>query len=67
MESILLSVSDVARLLSIGKTKTYELIANGTIPIIRIGRSVRVPVKELDAVISHLERDGGTRSLDGSK
>jgi len=37
----------VAEILEISRSKTYELIADGSIPSIRIGASVRVPVQSL--------------------
>ena len=46
-ERLLLRVDEVARLLSLGRSKTYELIAAGTLPTVRLGRSVRVPVEAL--------------------
>ena len=36
-----------AEILEISRSKTYELIADGSIPSIRIGASVRVPVQSL--------------------
>jgi excisionase family DNA binding protein len=42
-EPLLLEASEVARLLGIGRTKVYELIARRELPVICIGRCVRVP------------------------
>jgi len=39
----LLDALEVAELLGIGRTKTYELIARGELPVLRVGRCVRVP------------------------
>jgi excisionase family DNA binding protein len=39
---LLLDALEVARLLRIGRTKTYQLIASGELPVVRIGRCVRV-------------------------
>ena len=44
---LLLKVEAAAKLLSLGRTKMYELIAAGDVPIIRLGRSVRVPTESL--------------------
>ena len=41
---LLLKVEAAAKLLSLGRTKTYALIASGELPVIRVGRAVRVPV-----------------------
>ncbi|MFL5629583.1 MAG: helix-turn-helix domain-containing protein [Ktedonobacteraceae bacterium] len=44
---MLLKVEAAAKLLSLGRTKTYALIASGDLPVIRVGRAVRVPVAAL--------------------
>ncbi len=41
--SMLLTVRDVAVALRLGRTRTYGLIRSGQIPVIRVGRAVRVP------------------------
>jgi excisionase family DNA binding protein len=43
-----LKVPEVARELRIARSRAYELVANGTIPAVKIGRSVRVSRKELE-------------------
>jgi excisionase family DNA binding protein len=43
-----LSLKDVQRLLSIGRTKSYELVTTGELPAVRIGRCIRVNRTELD-------------------
>jgi prophage regulatory protein len=48
----LLEVRQLAHILGIGRTKAYELIEREEIPVIRVGRCVRVPVDELRAWIS---------------
>jgi excisionase family DNA binding protein len=45
----LLKATEVARLLGIGRTKVYELMAAGELPVVRIGRFVRVPRRSLEA------------------
>lgn len=42
VDRLLLRPSEVAIALSLGRAKTYELIAKGDIPSVRFGRSVRV-------------------------
>jgi excisionase family DNA binding protein len=43
MEPLLLRGTEVAYLLGIGRTKAYELMASGQLPVVRLGRAVRVP------------------------
>lgn len=47
MEQVLLRVDEVARALGIGRSQAYELCASGRLPVVRIGRSVRVPADAL--------------------
>jgi excisionase family DNA binding protein len=50
----LLSVTDAARVLGIGRSKAYELIKRGDIPSVRIDGSRRVRVRDLEAYIAAL-------------
>jgi len=43
-----LTLQEMQQMLSIGRTKAWQLVASGEIPAIRIGRSVRVRRKELE-------------------
>ena len=43
-----LKVPEVAQLLRVARSRAYELVADGEIPAVKIGRSVRVNRKELD-------------------
>jgi excisionase family DNA binding protein len=44
-----MKVAEVAQELRIARSWAYELIANGSIPAVKIGRSVRVRRKELES------------------
>ena len=46
-QRLLLRVPEVAKALGLGRTKVYELIAAGELPVIRLGRAVRVSVTSL--------------------
>ena len=47
MEKLLLTPEDAADLLSIGRSKLYELLGDGRLPSVRIGASRRVPMSAL--------------------
>ncbi len=47
IDSQLLKAERVAQHLDISKSKAYQLMQTGTLPTIRIGRSLRVPAKAL--------------------
>ena len=64
MERMLLSPGEVAEVLGIGRSRVYEFLAAGTLPSIRVGRSIRVPVENLREWIATRaagEDVGGTR------
>lgn len=54
MSDRLLTVGDVAELLQLGRSKTYELVMSGTIPSVLIGRSRRIMAASVDAYIKEL-------------
>jgi excisionase family DNA binding protein len=43
-----LKVPEVAEVLRIARSRAYELVGEGEIPSVRIGRSVRVSRRELE-------------------
>ena len=52
----LLHVEEAAKLLSIGRTKAYELIANGRLHAIHLGRATRISSREVDRFIRSVNR-----------
>jgi len=51
MEPGLLRIEEAAKYLSIGRSTMYELIAQGTIPTVHIGRAVRIPTEALKRLV----------------
>ncbi|RPF72462.1 helix-turn-helix domain-containing protein [Aurantiacibacter spongiae] len=49
VEPICVRVNDAARMIGIGRTKLYELIASGEIETLKIGRATRVTTASLHA------------------
>lgn len=47
MDKLLLKVSEAAELVGLGRSKLYELMQEGEVPVVRIGRSVRIPASGL--------------------
>lgn len=64
MDDEVLRPEDVQRILRIGRSKVYEMIARGELPVIRIGRVVRVPRRELERWIE--DKNSGWRSSDAA-
>ena len=56
----LLKASEVAKVLNISKSKAYQLMQLGEIHTVRIGRSVRVLVSDLEDFINQ-HRSNGTK------
>ena len=56
MEQQYYSVTEVAKILGIGRSKAYELVASGEIPSIRFGeRLLRVPLDGLNEWLKEQE------------
>jgi excisionase family DNA binding protein len=47
-DRVLLRVDEAAQLLSLGRSTLYAMAASGTIPTVRVGRSLRIPREELN-------------------
>ena len=47
----LLTIPEVMRVARIGRTAAYELARSGGVPVVRFGRTVRVPRAALVAVV----------------
>jgi putative molybdopterin biosynthesis protein len=51
LENNLLSVTKLAEVLSISKSKAFDMIRKGEIPCIRVGRNVRVREEDIQRFI----------------
>lgn len=58
MDVLLLRIGEAAKLLGICRSQAYLLVNAGTIPSVRIGRSVRVPKAALEEWIRSQTRAG---------
>lgn len=55
--SILLKITEAASALGLGRSTVWSLVWAGELPVVRIGRAVRIPRAELEAwVRSRTER-----------
>jgi excisionase family DNA binding protein len=55
-QPLLLTITQVAKALCLGRTKVYELIATEGLPVIRFGRAVRVSPAALQQWLSQREQ-----------
>lgn len=62
---LLLTVIEAARRLSIGRTTLYELINDGEIETLHVGRSCRIPVDSLDALVARRRKGANTERRAG--
>ncbi len=51
----LFTVKAAAEYLSFGRSTVYELMASGDLPYVKVGRSRRIRLVELDAFVAQLE------------
>jgi excisionase family DNA binding protein len=56
MSSLLLRPIEVAALLSLSRSKVFEMLASEELPVVRFGRVVRVPREQLDQWIQSRTR-----------
>ncbi len=61
LEPLLLRAGEVAKLLGLGRSTVFALLAGGELPVIRIGRSVRVPRVALEHWIDQRTDPGANR------
>lgn len=54
----LLRPGEVQKVLRIGRSKLYEMIARQELPVVRIGRAVRIPRRELERWIAERTTGG---------
>jgi excisionase family DNA binding protein len=65
MDRLLLKPTDLCDILSVSRSKAYDLLKTKTIPSVHIGRSVRVRTSDLqDWVDSQYQKDIGTKTLE---
>ena len=55
-QSVLMTIADVQQATQLGRTKVYELIRQGQLPVVRIGRSVRIRRDALERWLAELEK-----------
>lgn len=54
---LLLSIEDAAEQLSIGRTYLYGLIQKGEIRSVKLGKSRRIPVEEVQAYVDRISAE----------
>jgi len=63
MEKVLYTLPEVQEALSLGRSKVYELIGQGELRPLRVGRAVRFRAQEVEAFVERLQAeqaaDGG--------
>jgi excisionase family DNA binding protein len=65
-DKLVYSVTELAKLLGIGRSKAYELVRSGTVPALRLGRRIVIPKLALSrflAECAHQNADEDTTSL----
>jgi len=70
MDRVLLRPSEVAEILGIGRSKAYELCASNQLKVVRIGKSIRVPVEALHQWINEqmaTDPSGGPEANDAGR
>ncbi len=63
MDKALLTVEEAAEQLSLGRTKTYELVQKGLLPSISIGRARRIPATAVAAFIQRCVQEAPAQAM----
>jgi excisionase family DNA binding protein len=53
-DPICVKINDAARMIGVGRTKLYELIATNQIEVVKFGKSTRVTMASLHALVMQL-------------
>ena len=61
---VLLTIKQTAQMLSLSRSTVYELIGDGALEVVHVGRSARVPFDAVVGFVARLrvERDRGSSS-----
>jgi len=51
IEPLAVRIPEACRMIGIGRSKLYELIADGTIEVVKIGSATVIPVSQLKALV----------------
>lgn len=57
MEKQLYTLPEVQEALSLGRSKIYELIGEGVLKPLRVGRAVRFRAQEIESFVERLQAD----------
>ena len=52
-EVLLMRADEVARTLGLSRSKIYQMMSDGALPVVRVGRAVRVPKAALRDWVAH--------------
>lgn len=61
-----LTVEEVGRILKISRTKAYEYVNGGKFPIIKIGRSIRIPAAPFFSWLNSFENSHSIQQVRGA-
>ena len=64
MQPLLLTVGQVAQVLNFSRSKVYEFINYGDLPVLRFGKSVRVRVSALESWLNLQDEKAGRVQLE---
>jgi excisionase family DNA binding protein len=57
MDKMLLTPTEAARVLGVGRSKVYELMRSGALGSVRIDSCRRIPVDDLTSLVARLRAD----------
>lgn len=59
MQKLLYRVEEAAGVLSLGRSKVYELISRGAIRAVKIDGATRIPADEIESFVARVKAESG--------
>lgn len=66
-ERLLLRIPEAADRLGLGRSTVYELIQSGALPVIRVGRAIRIPARALNDWVVQQSAGDAVPALDSAR
>ena len=66
MDKLLLTPTEAAAALGVGRSKVYELMRSGTLGSVRIDSCRRIPLEDLNALVGRLRSTGACNGSDAT-
>jgi excisionase family DNA binding protein len=67
VEKLLVKVEEAANVLSVSRSQAYDMVRNGNLPYVRMGKLVRIPTDVLSEWVEKNTRIGEQKNAEGEE